>query len=71
MKNFQYHSMKKYNERMIIEAVDIAVGDQGYKSDQVIQILRHFNPTSHLVDENGMFVTEPQALDDYYLSLQE
>ena len=54
--------MKKYSEDMIIEAVDIAVGDDGFRSNEVIEILKH------LTKEVG---DAAQAKDDYYLSLQE
>ena len=54
--------MKKYSEDMIREAVDIAVGDDGFRSNEVIEILEH------LTKEES---TEPQAVDDYYMSLQD
>ena len=54
--------MKKYSEDMIREAVDVAVGDDGYRSNEVMLILKHL--TKKVGDD-------VQALDDYYLSLQE
>jgi len=51
-----------YSEDMIREAVDIAVGDDGFRSNEVIEILKH------LTKEKP---AEPQALDDYYMSLQD
>ena len=62
--------MKKYSEDMIREAIDIAIGDGGYRrnevpydviSDEVIEILKDLSKS----------VPEPQALDDYYMSLME
>ena len=63
--------MKKYSEDMIREAIDIAIGDGGYRrnevpydviSDEVIEILEH------LTKEEP---AEPQAVDDYYMSMQD
>ena len=54
--------MKKYSEDMIREAVDIAVGDDGFRSTEVIEILKHL--TKKVGDD-------AQAIDDYYMSLQD
>ena len=57
---------KDYNEDMIREAVDIAVGDDGFRSTEVIEILKHL--------ENPDVYNEPdraQSKDDYYMSLQD
>tara|TARA_R110002096_G_scaffold263012_1_gene456473 strand:+ start:301 stop:474 length:174 start_codon:yes stop_codon:yes gene_type:complete len=54
--------MKKYSEDMIREAVDISIGDDGFRSNEVIEILEH------LTKEES---AEPQAVDDYYMSLQD
>jgi hypothetical protein len=54
--------MKKYSEDMIREAVDISIGDDGFRSNEVIEILEH------LTKEEP---AEPQAVDDYYMSLQD
>jgi len=32
----------KYSEEEVREAVDIAVGDDGHRSNEVIEILKHF-----------------------------
>ena len=48
--------MKKYSEDMIREAVDIAVGDDGFRSNEVIEILKH------LTKEES---AEPQAVELY------
>tara|TARA_R110000782_G_scaffold87377_1_gene169307 strand:+ start:665 stop:829 length:165 start_codon:yes stop_codon:yes gene_type:complete len=48
--------MKKYSEDMIREAVDIAVGDDGFRSNEVIEILEH------LTKEESV---EPQAVELY------
>tara|TARA_R110000851_G_C12729350_1_gene529485 strand:+ start:210 stop:377 length:168 start_codon:yes stop_codon:yes gene_type:complete len=53
--------MKKYSEDMIREAVDISIGDDGFRSNEVIEILKDLSKG----------VPEPQALDDYYMSLME
>tara|TARA_R110000822_G_scaffold95557_2_gene218353 strand:- start:94 stop:270 length:177 start_codon:yes stop_codon:yes gene_type:complete len=53
--------MKKYSEDMIREAVDISIGDDGFRSNEVIEILEDLSKS----------VPEPQALDDYYMSLME
>tara|TARA_R110001606_G_C14930262_1_gene597873 strand:+ start:346 stop:522 length:177 start_codon:yes stop_codon:yes gene_type:complete len=53
--------MKKYSEDMIREAVDISIGDDGFRSNEVIEIL----------EDLSKGVPEPQALDDYYMSLME
>tara|TARA_S200002703_G_scaffold82889_1_gene71423 strand:+ start:7013 stop:7201 length:189 start_codon:yes stop_codon:yes gene_type:complete len=62
--------MKKYSEDMIREAIDIAIGDNGYRknevpydviSDEVIGILEDLNKTRICID----------GLDDYYMSLME
>ena len=53
--------MKKYSEDMIREAVDISTGDDGFRSNEVIEILKDLSKS----------VPEPQALDDYYMSLME
>ena len=55
-----------YSEDMIREAVDIAVGDDGFRSNEVIEILKHL--------ENPDVYSEPdqaQSKDDYYMSLQD
>ena len=49
----------KYNEDMIREAVDIAVGDDGLRSSEVLEILKH------------LAKQEPQSVDDYYMSLKD
>ena len=49
----------KYNEDMIREAVDIAVGDDGFRSGEVLEILKY------------LAKQEPQAVDDYYMSLKD
>ena len=54
--------MKKYSEDMIREAVDISIGDDGFRSNEVIEILEH------LTKEEP---AEPQAVEDYYMSLQD
>ena len=53
--------MKKYSEDMIREAVDISIGDDGFRSNEVLEILEDLSKS----------VPEPQALDDYYMSLME
>jgi len=50
---------KDYNEDMIREAVDIAVGDDGFRSKKVLEILKY------------LAKQEPQAVDDYYMSLKD
>jgi len=53
---------KDYNEDMIREAVDIAVGDDGFRSKEVLEILKY------LAKEEP---EEPQAVDDYHMSLKD
>jgi hypothetical protein len=48
--------MKKYSEDMIREAVDISIGDDGFRSNEVIEILEH------LTKEES---AEPQAVELY------
>ena len=58
--------MKKYSEDMIREAVDISIGDDGFRSKEVLEILKHL--------ENPDVYSEPdraQSKDDYYMSLQD
>jgi hypothetical protein len=62
--------MKKYSEDMIREAIDIAIGDDGYRRNEVPYDVIS-NEVIEILEDLSKVVTEPQAKDDYYLSLQE
>tara|TARA_R110002167_G_scaffold172089_2_gene370278 strand:- start:296 stop:484 length:189 start_codon:yes stop_codon:yes gene_type:complete len=62
--------MKKYSEDMIREAIDIAIGDGGYRRNEVPYDVIS-NEVIEILEDLSKVVTEPQAKDDYYLSLQE
>ena len=78
--------MKKFSEDMIREAVDIAVGDDGFRSNEVIEILKHLEKVvSKRTTATEKFLSLPpfdnavnqskvdraQSKDDYYMSLME
>ena len=41
-RNKKMKHILKYSEEEVREAVDIAIGDDGHKSNEVIEILEHF-----------------------------